>query len=172
MNFRSIVLFAAVLGASFAGTAARAELPSGYKVHDLSAVYAVAEKEQKKVLVVYTQIRCPPCRFVMGALSRDDVRAAYQDKFVFAEVSLDAPGGRALFKQHGVRFTPTFAFQTSSQEVVCHSGGFDNAHQGIALAKAVLATDKPLTGPIATRRCSTLMPGHAGTSDNAPTPVQ
>ena len=135
-----------LLALAFACGAARADLPAAYKALELDQAFERAAKEGKKVLVVFTQIRCMPCRYVTGALARDDVRAAYLPNFVVAEVKLDEANGPAGFKRFGVRSTPTFVFFTPDRKRICQSNGFNNPTEGIVLAKTVLHAGKPADG--------------------------
>lgn len=141
MKVRGLFLFLL-----FAAGAVRADLPSAYQAKEPEAAFAEAKKLNKPVLVVFTQIKCLPCRYVTGALGRDDVKKAYQPNFVVAEVKLDEPNGPAGFKSFGVRSTPTFVFFTPDRKRICHSYGFNNPSEGIMLAKAVLHSGKPAEG--------------------------
>jgi thioredoxin-related protein len=140
----------------FGGMAQGQSLPKAYKPHTMEEAKAAAPVEKKKILYMYTQRDCPPCSYVMGALAREDMRKVYQPNFLMVELYYQSEEGRKAWESHGVRASPVLSFLTAKAELICWSSGFNIPEEGIAMAKLVLAADKPLDGPLASRTCERL----------------
>ena len=146
-------------------------LPKGYSTESsFERATQAAKGSEKSVIVYYTRTNCPPCQVLQSNLRREEIRAAYEPRYVFTVVwgnGMDSREREEYRTKYKVFGAPTWIIYNRQGEYLCtSSGGFANPEAGLRLHQVLqdVLISKIELGTEAPRNCSSLpkavrMPG-------------
>ena len=81
---------------------------TGLEMRSLEEAQALAAKENKLVLADMSAIWCPSCRKLdKEVFSNDSVKAAIDERFVFARIEYESDAGKDFMTRYAIRGFPT-----------------------------------------------------------------
>ncbi len=129
----TIIVLVAILGFGYYSMTAAPVLSDhdytyqgGIEWHeDPDEAMALAEEEEKPVLVYYWTTWCTYCQDYENDHYRDDAVQSELDEYVLLAVNLDNPGpGSELVSDHGASYPPQHVIMTPDGETISELGGY------------------------------------------------
>lgn len=97
------------------------EVVPGFIANQVESAFAKAKKENKNLLLLFTQKYCPPCRLVKETSLVSDEFKNFSKDFILLQLDGDMDSGDGFVKKHHLLYTPTFVFFNSDgQEIDRH----------------------------------------------------
>ena len=146
---RWVVLVLCAHGLSCSGSKVpTGNVPTAEKIR--ADALAKAKKEQKEVMLIFTQANSVWCELLDKFHADSDVAQILNKHFVFAKVDLDeTPGGEQMYAEHPPRNAPGFAILDANGAILSDSGegdqniGFPNNPEQVDQYIAALSKARP-----------------------------